>query len=221
MDHNVLFTNRCKAIAAMLANTLRETRIVGYEFEVIPRDRNDLRNHVERQKTFMHADAVFRNAKFRRHEDAQGFWHFAVKLNADNLTATTAFQCCLEETNEIFRLFFHFDIAVTNDAERTGAAHFVTGEQSPDEQAHRVLDGDEAVGVLLVCRQLNEALERDRNTQKGRHRMIVGAARKLQGDGKAEVRNERERMRRINGEWRQDRENRFEEVVFKPFLFGL
>ncbi|SPU60313.1 Uncharacterised protein [Brucella melitensis] len=42
MDHDVLFANRRQAIAAMFADTFRETRIVGDEFKVLARDGNDL-----------------------------------------------------------------------------------------------------------------------------------------------------------------------------------
>ncbi len=219
MDHDVLFANRSEAVAAMFANTFRKARVVGYEFEVFTRDRNDLRNHVQRQQSFVHADPVFRNAKFRRDEDAQSFRHFTVELDADHLTTAAALQRCLEEANQIFRLFLDFDIAVADDTERTGATHFITGEKPSDEQAHCILDGDEAVVIGLIRRQLNKAFQRNRDAQERRHRMIIGAPRKLQSDGEAQIGDERERMRRIDGKRRQDRENRFEEVVFKPFLF--
>ncbi|SPU60315.1 Uncharacterised protein [Brucella melitensis] len=49
--------------------------------------------------------------------------------------------------------------------------------------------------------------------------MIIGTPRKLQGDGKAQIGNERKRMRRVDGKRRQDREDRFQKMVFQPFLF--
>ncbi|SPU60314.1 Uncharacterised protein [Brucella melitensis] len=76
----------------------------------------------------MHADAIFGNTKLHRHEDAQRLRYFTVKFDADHLTAASAFQGRLEQANEVFRLFLHFNIAVADDAERTGAAHLITGE---------------------------------------------------------------------------------------------
>lgn len=52
------------------------------------------------------------------HELAQRRRHFAIGLDADDRTAAAALQRAFEKANQIFRLFLHLDIAVSDDAER-------------------------------------------------------------------------------------------------------
>ena len=58
-----------------------------------------------------------------------------------------------------------------------------------------------------ALRQADEALDLVRHADQRVHRLAVAGARKLQRDGEAEIGNERERMRRIDRERRQHRED--------------
>ena len=95
-------------------------------------------------------------------------------------------------------------------------AHLVAGEEPRDEQPGHVLQQNKAerVGIRLA-RQLDEAIEAEREAQERLHRAALRAG-EVKRKSKAEIGNERERVRRIDGERCQHREDRIEEVPFEP-----
>ena len=102
------------------------------------------------------------------------------------------------------------------------ALHRVAGEQLADEQAGRAFDRDQPhLAALAGLRQPHEAFDAVRHADQRIHRPAVLGAGKLQGDREAEIGNERERMRRIDGERRQQRKDVREEIIFEPGLLGL
>lgn len=72
------------------------------------------------------------------HELAERLRHFAVGLNADNRTAAAALQRAFEEADQIFRLFLHLDIAVTDDAERAESPDGIARIKTVNEQADHI-----------------------------------------------------------------------------------
>ncbi|MNZ91738.1 hypothetical protein D3C78_1107320 [compost metagenome] len=84
-----------------------------------------------------------------------------------------------------------------------------------NEQADHIFKRDVADGVFLI-RQTNEAVERGRKTQQRRHRLAAVDAVELQAHRETEVRNEGERMRRVDGQRRQHRENTLFEFRAQP-----
>ncbi len=93
--------------------------------------------------------------------------------------------------------------------------HLVAREQLADEQADRLLERDEADQRLAV-RQPDEALQRHRQAQQRRHLVLVLEVLQLQRDRKAEIGNERERVRRVDRQRRQHRKHRIQEMLFQP-----
>jgi hypothetical protein len=87
-------------------------------------------------------------------------------------------------------------------------------------EADDVLQRDEAHRGLAV-RQTDEAAQRDRQAQQRRHLLAVTPVAQGKRDRKAEIGNERERMRRIDRQRRHHGEHRFEEVAFEPGLVVL
>ena len=75
--------------------------------------------------------------------------------------------------------------------------------------------------AILAGRQADEAVDLAGHADQRVHRLAVGSARQMQRDGEAEARNEREGMRRIDRERRQQRENVVEEVILDPGPLGL
>ena len=204
-----------EAVAAMLADALGETRIVGRELQVVARHRDDLGYLVHRQRPGQHADAAAGHAELARHEVAQFRRHLAVEFDADHRAAAAALQRRLEQPDQILGLFLDLDIAVADDAERAGALDLVTREQLADEQADRLLDRDEA-HIRLAVGQPDEAPQRRRQAQQRRHALAVLEVAQLQGDREAEIGNERKRMRRIDRQRGQNREYLLEEMIFEP-----
>ena len=84
------------------------------------------------------------------------------------------------------------------------------------------LERDQANGAAVVgARQPDEPLDLLRHADEGVHPLAVAHARELQRDGEAEIGDERERMRRIDGERREHREDVIEEMILEPRLLAL
>ena len=96
-----------------------------------------------------------------------------------------------------------------------GALHLIAREELADEQVDGFLDRNET-DTFLAVRQPDESLQRHWKAQQRRHFLAIAAMAKLQRNREAEIGNEGERMRRIDGERRQHRENLFVEVLFQP-----
>ena len=65
----------------------------------------------------------------------------------------------------------------------------------------------------------DEAVDLAGDADQRIHRLAIAHARKLQRDGEAEVGDERERMRRIDGERSEQGKNLPQELIFEPGLF--
>ena len=78
-----------------------------------------------------------------------------------------------------------------------------------------------ANGMVAAAWQPDETFDLLRHADERVHRLAVFHARELQRDGEAEIGNERERMRGIDGQRRQQWEYVSEEVLFQPVAFRL
>src|SRR4029450_13934580 len=78
-----------------------------------------------------------------------------------------------------------------------------------------------AASPSVATWQAHEPVDLVRHADERVHRLAVARARQLQRDGEAEIGNERERMRRVDGERREQREDLPKEVIFEPRLFFL
>jgi hypothetical protein len=70
-------------------------------------------------------------------------------------------------------------------------------------------------------RQLDETLDFLRHADERVHRLAVLSARELQREGEAEIGDEGERMRRIDGQRREQRKHVAKEILFQPVPLGL
>src|SRR6185437_3684831 len=75
--------------------------------------------------------------------------------------------------------------------------------------------------ALRRRRQADEALDLLRHADQGVHRLAVALAGEMQRDRETEIGNERERMRRIDRERRQHREDVAQEIVLEPGAVAL
>ena len=175
---------------------------------------------VERQHAVDQEHLVVGDGERALHEIAQFGRHRRVHLEPDHRAAAALLQRRLEQAHQIFRLFLDFHFRVADDAEGALPLHRVAGEQPADEQAGRALQRDDA-HLVAAARQADEAVDLLRHADERVHRLAVLHARELQRQREAEIGNERERMRRVDGERRQQRKDVGEEVVLEPGALGL
>jgi len=98
-------------------------------------------------------------------------------------------------------------------------AHLIAGKQALREHADHGLERDETLAYL--AKLLGETDER--SILAGIRIKLFGSCGRLavqfEGDRKAEIWNERERMRWINGKRRENRKNMCQEMLTQPFRF--
>ena len=222
VDDEILLPDRGEAIAAVVADAVGIARRIGHEFEIRPVELRELRHLVERQHAVDLEHAVVGGAERALHEVLQLGRHVRLDVEPDHQAAAAALERGLEQPHQVFGLFEDFQFGVADDAERADPLHRIAGEQLADEQAGRAFDRDQPdCSAFAGLRQPHESLDAVRHADERVHRLAVLGARQLQGHREAEIGNERERMRRIDRERRQQRENVREEIIFEPGLFRL
>ena len=130
-------------------------------------------------------------------------------------------QRALEQADQILGLFLDFEFGVADDAEGALALDGVAGEQAADEQAGGLFQRDQVHRAVLARGHADEAVDLAGHADQRVHRLAVGHPRQLQRDGEAEARDERERVRRIDRQRRQQREDVAEEVILEPAALRL
>ena len=221
VDDQVLLPDGGEAIAAMVADAFGKARIIGHEFEVGPVQPDELGQFVERQHAVDQEDFVVADRQRPLHEAAQLRRHGGVDLEPDHRAAAAPLERGLEQAHQVFGLFLDFDFGVADDAEGALPLDGIAGKQAADEQRGRLLQGDRAGPLVAAAGQPDEALDLLRHADQRVHRLAVADAGELQRDREAEIGNERERMRRIDRQRRQQRENMAEEMLLEPCALGL
>ncbi len=221
VDDEVLGADGGEGIAGMVAEALGEARIVGLELEVRPVDADELAELVERQHAVDQEDLVVAHAELAGDEVAQLLRHGGVDLETDDLAEAPALQRGLELAHQVLGLFLDFEVAVADDAETALPLHLVAREQPADEQADHLLQRDEALHAALAVRQADEAVDLRRHADERVHRPPVMDARELQRQREAEIGDEGERVRRVDGERREHGEDVAEEEVVQHRAVGL
>ena len=222
VDDQVLLPDRGEAVAGVIADALGEARIVGHEFEVGPVDGDELRQLAERQHAVDQEHLVVGDRERALHEAAQLRRHRRLDFEPDHRAAAAALEHGLEQADQVLGLFLDFDVGIADDAERALPLDRVAREQPRNEQPGDLLERDQPHRAALGRRrQADEALDPLRHADQRVHRLAVAAARELERDREAEIGNERERMRRIDRERRQHREDVLQEIVFEPAAVGL
>ena len=155
------------------------------------------------------------------HEGAQLFRHLGFDFEPDHRSPPPPLQRGFEQPHQVFGLFLDFEFGIPDDAESALALDGIAGEQPADEQAGGLLQRDQPHRAVLAGGQADEAVDLAGHADQRVHRLAVGDPRQVQRDGEAEARDERERMRRIDRQRRQQRENIVEEVILDPGPLGL
>ena len=219
MDDDVLGADRGKAVAAEVADALGEARVVRRELE-IGAVIDDESLHVADVHHVVEIEDVHRvggELELVEQEVAQLRGHRCVDGDRDQVAAAAPLQRALVEQDQILGLLVDLDVAVADQAEEAAGTHLVAGEQARQEDVDEFFQRQEAD---RRARQAHETIDLRRQGQQRHQRALVLLALQLQHRREAAVRDERERMRRIDGQRRQDREDLVDEILLEPGTFG-
>src|ERR1044071_7089691 len=100
VDDKVLFPDRREAIAGMLADAFRKSRIVGNKFEIGAVEAGELRQLVEGQHAVDHENFVVGDRERLLHETLQLRGSLRVDLQADHRPPAATLQSRLQKTNQ-------------------------------------------------------------------------------------------------------------------------
>ncbi len=118
VDDEVLLADGGETVAAVIADALGESRVVGHEFEIGPVEAHQLRQLVERQHAVDQEHLVVAASKRALHEAPQLGRHGRFHLEPDHRSAPAPLEHGLELAHEVFGLFLDFDFGIADDAER-------------------------------------------------------------------------------------------------------
>ncbi len=139
MDDNVLLPDRRKAIAAEIADALREAGIVGHEFEVGPLVDDEPAEIRQTEEAIQLERIVGRGIHPLGQELAQVERHRRFDAEMDDMAAPASLQRGFEQPDQILGLFLDLDVAVAQHAEGALPDHLEAGEQPVEEHADRLL----------------------------------------------------------------------------------
>ncbi len=183
---------------------------------------SELRELIERQNAVDQEDLVVSACKRPLYEPTQLHRHGSFELKADDRSAPSALEHRLEFAHQVLGLLLDLDLGVANDPESTLPFDGIAREEAGDEKRDDLFERDHAGARHSVATwQAHEPLDLVWHADERVHRLAVARARQLQRNGEAEIGNERERMRRIDGERREQRKDLPKEVIFEPRLFFL
>src|SRR5208337_5071036 len=150
-------------------------------------------------------------------EGAQRLRHAGLDLQPNDRTAAASLERGFVKADQIFRLLLDLDVAVADDPKGAFAEHFVTGEEQSDERDDQAVEGDKARGhTERAVRQPHETLDAAWNAHERAHRSAVLRIEQFERQGESKIGNERERMRRIDREGRENRKDVLKEVFLQP-----
>src|ERR1700730_12728718 len=217
MDDKVLLADCRETIAGLLADALGKSRIVGHEFKVRAIETGKLRELRQRQRAVDQNHLVIGGRKRTLDKAPQLRRHRGFHLQPNNRSAPAPFENTLEQPNQILGFFLDFDIGIADDPEGAMPFHRIAWEQARNEQRRHLLQRDQPYrAVFRRQRQPDETFDQWRHADQRVHRLAVACAVELERQRETKVGNEWERMGRIDGEWRQQREDVTEKMVGKP-----
>ncbi len=165
---------------------------------------DDLVDVGEPDQALLHEGLALGDLELLHDEALEAGRHGRFHLEPDDRSALAPLQRRFEQAHQILGLFLDLDIAVTHHPERALAPHPVAGKQTRHEDADHGLQSDEAnVFHALLARQPDEAVELRGDRQQRVHGAQAALAHELEPEREAEIRDEGERMGRIDGDRRE------------------
>ena len=223
MHDDVLGADRREAVAAEIADPLGEARHVGREqqvgavvddqlLDVDDADQPVMLLHLGLLDVELVGDQL---GEFRRHR--------GIHVEMDHHAAAAALERGLVGAHKILGLLLELDVGVADHPEHALAADMEAGEQPVEEHSDQILENHEAglmrrgQATVAARRQPYEALDlAGQHDQPGHDMALVVIAQQPEHQPQAHVGDERERMRRIDRQRRQDRKDPFHEAGLEP-----
>src|SRR3990167_3595377 len=160
MDDDVLRADRGETVATMIADALREARVIGRELEVRPVVDDKLARLGKAEKALDGHEFALGDAEFVNHKLAKRGRRARLDLQPDDAAAAAALQRAFEIAHKVFGFFLDFDVAVAQETKRALPDHLVSREEPVEEQADHVFEADEADTRRVVAgRQPDEAFD--------------------------------------------------------------
>ena len=204
VDDEVLLPDRGEAVAAEVLDPLGKARREGREQQVRP----VLGDHLARHRRG-------RGSRRRRRGPRRGTFELVTQEAAhalracrrstdepDHVAAPAALDHGLEQPDQVLGLLLDLDVAVAQDAEEAAALALEAGEQQSEKRQDQLLQADEAQAARPGRRMKRSNLPGSRTRPVER---LAAAAVELERHADAGVGDERERVRGIDGDRRQDR----------------
>src|SRR5215467_12325956 len=214
MNDDVLLPDGGKAIAAKIPNPLGKAHIVGRKREIGALIDDDELFKVIKAEDPVGREHVRRGGVELFHQKAPELCrHRCIDSEMDSVPAPTLLQRGLIETHEILGLLLDLDLAVAQQAKDPLRDDRKARKQMVEEQRDHLFDWQEPDSAP---RHTNEAVDRGRDQCQCLQANAVADPFELERQTKTAIGDKRERMRWIDRERRQDREDFRHEPVFQP-----
>ena len=164
VDDQVFGPDRGEAVAAIVADPLGKARRIGREQQVVAATSDDLLGGIQAQQAVELQKFAGRDRQMVEQEALQFFRHGHVHGQPDHRAATPPLECGLPLADQVFGLFFQFDVAVADHPEMAEGLHLEAGEQlveEPDDQLFQAHEPDVLAG------QAHEAVDMVGQDQRG------------------------------------------------------
>ena len=142
VNQDVLFADRGKTVAAVIANAFRKPRLKGLEFQFRAICRDQLGQFVQSQKTLDQNDVLRLRVQRLRNEFPEFFRHRRLDFDPDHRSKSALLQRSFELADQVFGLFLHLHVAVTDQSEHALRFKFAPGKQVVEEQHDHAFQGN-------------------------------------------------------------------------------
>ena len=142
-----------------------------------------------------------------RDQPAQVFRRTGLHPDTYDPAPATLLQQHFEFADQVFGFFLDLDVAVADHAEQAAVFLLKPGKEFIDEHADDIFQRNEAQIALGAFGQANETPHKGRQWNDAHMGISIPLGDQIDRNRKAQIRNERERMRGIDCEWCQDRED--------------
>ena len=213
VNDDVLVADCRETIVVVLADALGKARPISGENQVLTSAVDQLAELRHADRAGQLHDVLGLGVELFNHQFAQRFRHVGAQVQAHDAAESPPAQHGFEQQDEVLGLFFVFDVAVADKPEHAAADDPVAGEELIDEQAHQVLQRDEAD---ILTRNADEAVHLIGQGNKRPHLSHALDGFELQRKGKPAIGDEGKRMRRVDGQGRQHGKDLFQKVIAEP-----
>ena len=224
VDQHVLFADGGEDVAAVVAHPLGIARLIALELQIRVAAADQVRQLCQTQHPVHQNHVLGRRLQFADDEVAQVGGHGRLDLDPHDRAQAPLLQRLLELQHQVLGLFLDLDVRIADQAQHALFLDLAAGEQVVDEKQQHVFQRDEPLVPRrgpAVGRQLPEPAHLGRHRHQGVEGLGLALALQLQRQGEAQVGQEGEGVRRVDGQRRQNREQLVQELGLQPLALGL